>query len=76
MLMLSFEIRLYKLFYYLECSCKVCLTLLSLAFILVLTLPVSTEIGTLEIFWNIQLKKINNENRKFEEQIVMLKQNQ
>lgn len=48
---------LYKLLYYLECSCKFCLTFLSLSFIVVLSLPVSTEIGTLEVFWNTHFKK-------------------
>lgn len=45
---------LYKLLYYLECSYKFCLTFFSLSFILlVLSLPVCTEIGTLEVLWNI-----------------------
>lgn len=50
---------LYQFLYYLECSCKFCLTFLSLSFIVVSSLPVSTEIGTLKVFWSICLKKIN-----------------
>lgn len=50
---------LYKLLYYLECSCKSCLTFSSLSseimLLLALSLPVCTEIGTLEVFWNIHL---------------------
>lgn len=56
--------RLYKLLYYLECSCKFRLIFLSLLFTVIISLPVSTEIETLEVFWNIHFKKINNKDRK------------
>lgn len=71
---------LYKLLYYLECSCKSCLTFFSLSskiiLLVVLSLPVALKLGHYKYFGTYTCKKINNENRKFEEEVIKLKPNQ